>query len=500
MKLSVARIEGIWRSGDVSYEIFPFVEVRLKQSNPIMCHYGKPMYISEDYKFDRGYFPTEHDYVLDARELVFEKLQLPKSTSNFSEVERIALGISQILRDSIPKSKPGSYFHTKQRWETARANLINKKHTREKLDAFSVGILLEGILGVSLPGFYRVVQVQDLINWGIPKHAVPSLNGASGLESEEVENLSPLSPATASNQYRCFGLWAWLSSGPTDLRFAIEFDYETTGLSLVCYSRSSWGEKYEHGRYSPQTGTLEHSLLLEIEKRDFDSNTFVRKLCFASGAFLDFIEEVIALKSPSNSEREWRFFLDEELTPGSTKEKWEIFDSFSTLMTNSSYNSISQVFFLSACMGGPSRIVSELQTPDSVSRLLEDFFLVLRWQMTIPGSRKLDDRVSNLIFYAFPQLALKDQERRRRALELTRRMESLEKNALIGLLAFASDPRDFYKELKSIMDKYDDGILDEINASVKGFLARSKRKIETEYSKSISQMYDGLYNLYGAER
>ena len=493
-------MESIWRSGDVSYEIFPFVEIRLKQTKPLISHFGKRLEVTSDFDFERGYFPTEHDFVSDARDLIFDHLGLPRSTGNFSEVERLALGLANILRDSIPKSKPESLFHTKRRWEKARASIDHETHTREKLDAFSVGLLLGGLLDVSLPGFYRIVEAQDLIHWGIPRHALALLNKPSSSHSNEEENLILPNPVTASNQYRCFGIWAWLSSGPKEFRFTVEFDYETTGMSLVCYSNSSWGEKYEHGKYSPGTGTLEHHLIRNLEKPDFDSNTFVRKLCFVSGEFIDFIEEIVELKSPSSPDNEWRAVPDEELTPGSTKEKWEIFDSYSTLMSKSSYKNISQVFFLSACMGGASRSVRELKTPDSVSRLLEDFFLVLRWHMTIPGSRRLDDRVSNLIFYAFPQLALKDQERRRQALALTWRMTGSEKSRLLQLLAFASDPKDFYTELKAIMDKYDEGILDGVNNSVKGFLVRNKRNNEADYSKSVSQMYDGLYNLYGAER
>lgn len=499
MRTPVSRISDLWRPG-YSYEVFPFVEIRSTQPNPLISHYGERLVIESNFECENGFIETDRDFLTESREIIFEKLDIPDANKYFSENERLAFGLSMILRDSIPKSRPDSFFQIKRRWQDFRASEIIDQMNGLDMEATSIAMLLGGLIDSDLPGFYRLVKKQDFLNWGLTKHSLVSVDKNTSIPEPESALLAEKKPLSPSNQYQTFGVWAWLNSGPKECRFFVDFEFETMQKSLVCYSRSSWGDKLQLGRYAPARGTLEYRVLLEVEKADFDADLFIRQLAIWSGEYSQFCCSILQLPSPIFLEDEWRDIFSEADTPTSSKEKLEIFSQYSYLLTESKYSEIPLDFFLSACMGGPSRIVTESKNSEAVTRLIEDFFLILRRRLTFTGSRKLDNRVANLLYHAYPQMKLKDDERYLQAVRFTNLISTAEKLQILASLVSSASPSDFFIELKAIMDRYDNGLLSALNSEMKTLLLRTKRSTSEAYAKSVSQMYDGLYNTYGAER
>lgn len=498
--IPVARIAKLDESKSPIFEVFPFVKFTSHSTPHFQTFAGEKRLVDGSVRryFEGDEIVTRGVIAADSQEFEQFILEYSKSldahlsSDAFSDVEKRAFLISKLLRSGMASSNHQSNRAIISRWLTIRSKNSFQLQEISSRDRISTKLLLEDLVGTGIQGFYRQVQKVDLENWGLPQAALQW-----DQESKEFvvqENLP-------NSEFLYVSMLSFAMSTTLPLSFAIKFDWEIGRPKLLVFREERRGKTSKIGEFAPQLGTKDVDIFAQASEKRQNAPEFVQTIARFSAPILNFLNSLLGLNIQENNDYQLVDIFNAELYCDTSRQSLDLFEKAVPIYVKSKFGSYPNLFLFSACMTGQARVLDEHDESKSIDILMNSFLEILKFRITYEGSRDPRSRLANLFFHMFPQISLNDQKRFETCLEMAERFsESNCKSFVLNLIRSASAHHflGFLNQQAEILH-FDE--LVEMQLSLISKLADARnRSRKNSHSKSISEMHDGLYNTYGAER
>jgi hypothetical protein len=498
--IPVARISKADGSKPPIYEIFPYVKFS-SQSNPnFQTFLGEKrlvdgsvrQYFSGDEVVTRGVISSNPKDFEEFIEAYSRSVDAFISGSEFSTVEKRAFLLCKLLRRGIANSHNQSNKATIGKWLTSRSENSFQMQEMSTRDKISTKLLLQDLVGTRIHGFYRRIDKADLNNWGIPS-AVTQWD--FDLKTFEISETQPVS------QFLWVSVLSYAMSTSFPLSFSINFDWELGRSKLNVFREIQRGKILKIGQFIPQLGTGDVDRFANATEQRQSARDFLLNVARHSAPILEFLNGLLQLDIQPDGAFENIDISNQDLECETSREALEIYEKTVSRYTESKYGIFPNLFLFSACFTGQGRILEEYQESKSIHLLMNSFLGILKLRITYEGNRDPRSRLANIFFHLFPQISLNDQKRVEKCTEIASSMsEDHCKLLTLGLIR-AGSAHEFFNILLSQRKILDFEELAEMQETLITKLAETRnRKRTNAHSKSITEMHDGLYNTYGAER
>ena len=493
--IPVTKLEGLLPTREATFEVFPYVEFKSSAASKFSNFLQTKGSIRTPSAMKRG--------VIDVDFLEFEQflqrlqigLEIPASSPGISDVETRALLISKLLRFRIAKSRDNSHYSVQKNWQSEKSKnrfLLLDEQLRKKE---SVYLLLGDLFQGLVPGFYRNVSPADFVNWGIPESCVSQVSDRSA----DAEKSKAPEPDGSSSMY--WAQFAYAMSTEQEFTFEIEFSW-ALGRKIICfYRKTGGGSSTKIGEFTPEVGSLLADLVADLGNDRVRAKTFFPRLAWSSRALLKFFNEASGLRAKMPLDLGWSEFRDGEKTCETTRESVRIFEKSRSSYKASKFGNLSDCFLFTACVSSEGRRLEVEASNESIDLLMNSFFLSLRFQLTYEGTRGSTYRLNTLYFLLFPQLSLNDSKLIAICQQMVGRLSEKQRREVLFALFRAESALEFFAFLHNFLGSRE---LEEIERAQSDLIIKLRRSSGSNgvgtKSKGISQMQDGLYNTYGAER
>lgn len=493
--IPVAKLEGLLPTREATFEVFPYVEFKSSAPSKFSSFSQAQGGVSPPSAIKRGVIDVD---ILEFKQFIRNlqiRLEIPVDAIGISDIESRALLISRLLRLRIAKSRDNSHYSVLKNWQSEKSKnrvlLLDEQLREEKSVFLLLGDLYQGLV----PGFYRSISSEDFVNWGIPKNFVSNLSNRS---AERLERKAP-EPDGSSSMY--WAQFAYAMSTEQEFTFEVEFSWELGRKIISFYRKSGRGSSTKIGEFIPEVGSILADLVADLGNGRVNAKTFFPRLAWSSRALLKFFNEVSGLKAKIPPDLRWSEFQDREKICETTRESVKIFEKSQAGYRESRFGEFSDCFLFTACLSSEGRRLEEEISSESIDLLMHSFFLSLRFQLTYEGTRGTTSRLNSLYFHLFPQLSLNDSKRVVACQEMVGRLSERERRQTLFTLLRSGDAFDFFSFLDKFLGYRE---LEEIESAQRDLILTLRRSSSSSgydaRSKGISQMQDGLYNTYGAER